>query len=357
MNRSVLPFTLVIVAAFGPASSQAEDQCGIPPDAEIESALAQLQDRDTRLAGLEKLVPFAGYGMNSARPPERDAIVRKAAAALIRYRDVETIGMALGSSNVTVRRWALQYFAWYPADDYPKVDPQRWRVLLPNVRQLAQGPDSTSRGLAQGILFHYAGQREFLDQLVATETTAAHVMRLLHHLDRVMYRSRMNPHLLRILGHQEEDIRRNAMIFIGFDEHRAAMWQIRLNDQVLARVLELSRSPSPEERSYAVYALRYWQNRDLRSVRVRLFELARDPSDEVRRHVPFALRGQLMRDDVQAGLARLVEDESPRVRYFTILVLGPQKYVRELRELAEGPDELIAGFATGQLRKLASQKD
>ena len=127
---------------------------------------------------------IAGYGMNSARRPERDAIVRKAAAALIRYRDVETIGMSLGLSNVTVQRWALHYFPWYPADDYPEVDPQRWRDLLPRVRQLAQEPDSTSRGLAQSILFHYAGQREFLAQLVESETTAADLVGIEWRADR-----------------------------------------------------------------------------------------------------------------------------------------------------------------------------
>lgn len=334
--------------------SKAEDGHGIPSDMEIEAAIVELASKSTRLAALEKLIPFVGYGTDSPRPPDR-AIIRKAAAAVIRYRDFDTIAMALDSPSNAVQRWAVNCVPQYPDD--PDELPGDWHRLLPQVRRLAESGDTTARRIAQDRLRHWGGQREFFARLVETETSAGLVMGLLYELDRTTYLEAINPHLVRILNHKQEEIRSDALLFIGSAEYSAPMRRMSLNDEVLERVLELSRSKSVKERVSATYALRFWKAGDLPLVRSRLFELARDPADEVRWNVPFALRGQLTRDDVQAVLAQLVEDESPSVCYFAILVIGPEKHEQKLHALAAEADEPVASFAAGQLRKLASGKD
>jgi hypothetical protein len=134
------------------------------------------------------------------------------------------------------------------------------------------------------------------------------------------------------------------------------MWQIKFTDEVFSRVVELTRSKSAEERAWAVYALTDMRKRDPAAVRTRVFELAKDESADVRWRLPLALADQLERPDVQALLVKLLRDESAWVHYFTIVALGPENHVEELRALAAGPDKRVAEFAAGQLHKLSRKE-
>lgn len=344
----------LIVASSVKAFS--EDAKPVPSEMEIEVAIAQLEDVDTRLMGLETLIPLCGYGLPVQPALQGSEIGKRAAAAVKRCRNVETIGMALGSENVELKRWALRFFPRYPEEDFPDVDPARWQELVPQLRRLARSTDATSRGQAQGILRRYAGQREFLADLVKTETSANNVMTLLNYLDRSTYLEKMNRHVLRILSDENEGVRKRALLFVGFNSNRAPMWQFDFSDEVCRRVLELSYSPNASERAAAVSALDDLHDYAPEILRRRLLELARDSTDDVRWRIPLALRPYMAQSDVQEALARLLEDESPLVRYFTILVLGPEKHREQLRALAAGPDKVAAELAAGHLDVLEKDK-
>ena len=360
--RSLLRFGLC-VALIVPASASSEpedERSGIRTRADVDAAIAQLESKETRLAALERLIPFAslrvfqaGSLFSSSGDAEKDALIGSAAEAIAQHRDFETLSMAINSSNETLQYWALFRF---PVPPFRTDDP--WEHLLPRLRDLATSGSSQIRGSAQERLGCFGDQRAFLAECLKRETSASNRMRLLYHLDRSTYRQRMSSHVLYLLGHDEEAVRRSALLFVGSNSGRAPMWQFNFSGQAFARVLELSRSPSPEERGSAVFALS-----DLRTqyhlrkqypdaTRERMFELADDPCADVRWRVPLALRDELERPDVHAVLARLLQDESPMVRYFTILAMGPQKHVDALRELASGPDKKVAKYAAQKLNQL-----
>jgi hypothetical protein len=210
--------------------------------------------------------------------------------------------------------------------------------------------------MAQRRLRHIPGQQKFLARCVEAETSAANIMRLVYGSVGRDLHVRLNPHVIRLLEHEEETVRCDALAFIGFNSHRAPVWQIEFTHEVFWRVVDLSRSKSAEERAWAVYALTDMRNRDPAAVRARIFELAEDKSADVRWRLPQVLGDQLERPDVQALLAKLLRDESALVRYFTIITLGPEKHVEELRALAAGSNKQVAEYAAGQLRKVSPKK-
>ncbi|MBC8874173.1 MAG: HEAT repeat domain-containing protein [Planctomycetes bacterium] len=362
---SLSRFGLCVASIVAASASDAEDeQSGIRTRADLDAAIAQLGSKETRSAALERLIPYAsmrvfqvGSVFGHSGDAEKDALIGNAAEVIAQYRDFETLSMAVNSSSETLQYWALFRF---PVPPFDSDDP--WENLLPRLRDLATTGSSQIRGSAQDRLACYDDQRAFLGECLERDTSAANVMRLLYHLDRSTYRQRMSSHILHLLCHDEQAVRRSALVFVGSNSDSAPMWQFNFSGQVLARVLELSRSPSAVERGSAVSALTELRKQyHLRkqysdAIRNRMFKLADDPSADVRWRVPLALRDEIERPDVHAVLADLLQDESPLVRYFAILAMGPNKHMDELRELASNADKKVAEYATGQLKNLERKR-
>lgn len=351
--RSVFVAILgVLIASTGIA----EEAAGIDTRAEVDAALAQLDDAKTRLDALERLIPFASIQLyrsggifGSTGDAEKDALIGEVVAAIAKHHDFKTLGGALNSSSATLQFWALRYI--------PSFDEGPWRPLLPRLRELALSGDSLVRGEAQNRLFSLEGQRAFLVKCLEEETVPNHIMSLLRHFDRSTYRQRMNSRVLALLRHEDAKVRRLALFCVGFNSNRAPMWQFSFGRQVLAETLRLSRSSSAKERGSAAYALNDLRQRYPDAVRKRMLELVEDPSADVRWRIPSALRDQIERPEVQAAMDRLLSDASPLVQYFTILALGPEKHVEQLRRLASGSDKQAAEFATGKLKQLARKEE
>ncbi len=354
MNRSLCLFICIgfgSVAWAGPSVAP-DGPADIRGEAELDAVIAQLREEGTRLAALDRLIHFGAMRIyqNPSMPvltgdPARDALIQKAANAVAKQRDFETVAAALRSSSATLQFWGL----WLIPDE-PKEDAGRWNSLLPRVRELARDAAPHVRGRAQEDLGSRDGEEDFLEKCAESETCAENIMRLVCGWNGADLNRRLNPHLLRLLDHPDESVRTAALFFIGSNSHIAPMWQIAFVDRVFARVLELSHSHGAAERAAAVDALTDLRARDPEAVRKRMLELADDPSLDVRWRIPDALASQLDRADVQALLARLLRDESAIVRYFTILTLGPDKHIEQLRDLATGPDAKIAGWAAEQIK-------
>jgi HEAT repeat protein len=142
------------------------------------------------------------------------------------------------------------------------------------------------------------------------------------------------------------EVRDGALLFIGFNSNRAPMWQIDFDRSIFDATVELTTSESAKERAAAAYALMEMRKLDMRRSRESFLQMAEDDSEDVRWRIAWGLTDQLEREDVQAVIADLLKDPSPLVRYMTILVVGPEKYLDELKALAQGTYSKVAAQAS-----------
>jgi hypothetical protein len=189
------------------------------------------------------------------------------------------------------------------------------------------------------------------------ETSPDVLMRLMRYqAPSDQFNQRFVHRLCSLLTHADEQVRCDALLFVGFNHSRAPMWQFNFDEAVLDRVLESTRSPSAQERSDAAYALIDIRHLDLDRSREAFLLLAQDTSSDVRWRVAFGLSDQFEREDVKAVIPALLEDEVPVVRYMTILAVGVEKHITELQGLARCPDRQIAGWASEKLKQLGAEQ-
>ncbi len=360
----MMPALLLTVLLGRPVEAHRPGPADIRTRADLDALIGRLDDKETRLAALERLIGFcalrpivANFG-SSTGDPERDALIDAAYEAVARAADPETIEMMIWSGNGEYRFWGLHRFP--PEGDAAEQGPQpdntaAWRALLPRLRQLAATGELNDRGPAQRVLIRWRGEGRFLDSLVPTETRADFLLHLLYDRNQQVLSARLDPHLLRLLNHPDGEVRRDALTYICWNHISAKMWQVRFSDAVVARVVELSRSTDDAERRRAGYALveeLHGSHPD--TVRGRLIELSDDPSEHVRWNALSGLKDEADRPDVRAVLRRLLKDESPRVRYNAIVALGPERHLPELREMAAGPDADYARHAGRLLERIGA---
>lgn len=342
--------TLLVLATLALAEASAQEQPPVLTSAEVDRAISQLKNGRTRLHALEKLISFADCRLRKGScvfctgDAARDALMDRAADAVNASGDFKTVGLALNSKSLTLQYWALTVF---PGES--SVDSSQWLVHLPRIRELAltKDPNGGIRSRAYQCLRSFESQEEFLERCRETETCALNILEMLCYSDVHAYHGEMNRHLLRLLAHDDEDIRRGALTFITWDSR-----QVHLSDKVFIRVLELSRSKIPDERYFAVSALKVLREHDPPAIRQRMAELVPDPSQDVRGEIARVLCDQKERADVQMLLGRLLRDESAMVRYNTIWELGPGNYVKNLQVITAGADKRTAEMAANTLKRL-----
>lgn len=344
---------LVLVLSFAAHSSEDVRQREDLSKDEVDTAIAKLNDENTRLAALEQLITFSsmkiyqvGSVYFSSGNKETDSLMEKAADAAKRYRDYKTLSSALNSSRPSLQFWAL----WNIPRDFSKsTDP--WKTLLPRIKKLAKNAGGSERRAAQRYLKGSGIHKKFLDECVESETYANNIMHMVG-------ANRMNPHLLRLLKHEDEKVRVLTLVCISGNNNpaRAPMWKITFNSQVFTRTMKLSYSDSAKERSAAVAALAALRKHDPQAIRERMIELADDTSSDVRWRIPRMLSHHKDRADVRKVLSKLLKDKSALVRFFTILELGPEEHIAELEAIAGEPDSKVAKWAKSKLKQIANKK-
>jgi len=352
-------------------------------EAELNAAIARLNDEKTQLDALEQLISFSSYRLFQvgsvfflADSREKDAWIEKAVKAVNRTRNFEVIRLCLNSE----KRMLLLFGFWNtPNENFGTKE--EWQTLVPRLRELAIGADAGWRYHAQKCLGRFAGQDEFLAKCLENETDLGNIMQLVQsRLPASEFDNQMNAYVLRFLADKDEKVRCEALGFISstWNPSQAEIYRVKFSGEIFARVLELSRSTSTKERAAAVYALEgfgplireinwpsesekvhaihEWRQQNAETVRKRMFELARDESEEVRRRVAFAVGNQKEREDVQTVLKKLLQDKSASVRYSTILMLGCKNYIKELKEIAAGSDKETAKYAAERLKAIEREK-
>jgi len=134
------------------------------------------------------------------------------------------------------------------------------------------------------------------------------------------------------------------------------MWQIDFDRSIFDATVELTTSESAKERAAAAYALEEIRKLDMRRSRESFLQMAEDDSEDVRWRIAWGLTDQLDREDVQAVITDLLKDPSPLVRYMTILAVGPEKRLKELKALAQGTDPKVSAWASEKLKQLSEAR-
>lgn len=333
MSKSIrlLPL-LVALLAFTASARAGEPVEAVRPqiqtEAELDSTIARLSDERTRLAVIERLFRFTrGRILFGSIGGPVDPLVEKAYAAMEPYRDLKTAEQAMRSESPTLRVWGL-----WQLSNFDEQTLKSWRHLVPLVRKLAADPSADVRGNAQRKLMDQPGQEAFLAHCAEVETSAENIMWLVGSGPGLS--GRLNPHLLRLLNHDDPQARRSALLNIGSNSHRAVVWQVPYSDNIVDWVFELSRSAVESDRAGAAYALDDLQSRYPERVRSRMLEMADDPAEDVRWRVAAALGEVRDRPEVRKVLEELLHDESTTVRYSAVSSLGVEEHIEELREIA-----------------------
>jgi hypothetical protein len=369
---TILWVAMVLLAPQG-ESVLAKNEAGAAKSAtpaEIHRALAQLKDKETRLAALQVLLPFAsmriyqvGGAVGLTGDPDRDALISKVASRLTAYHDFETVRAALHSSSKDLQFWGCTVVSGevHPHNGFPRqirrgVRPAsvaRWKTLLPRLREIAADLKNDIRGMAQEVLGDLEGEEEFLRSLADRETDLFNIQRLVYGPPKTL-NERMQPHVLRLLNDADASVRCDAMTSIGFNSNVAPMWRMTFSKKVFEKVMELSRAENEEERASAVYALAELRNVDPDAVRKRMFEIAEDKHEVegVRWQIAFVLRDQVDRPDVRALMVKLLHDPSAQVRDMSLLPLDPGTFRKEFERIAADDDARRAPFARRKLREL-----
>src|SRR5436309_2962850 len=267
----------------------------------VNNLIHELQNPGTRMEAISDLIRFAGttflynrggsgvYGGSQDR--EFDALQEKAADALNGYVDIEIISRALDSSERHLQYWATAHFG---NSELSEEKQRLWLPLLPKLEKLAVATDAGIRDAADQRLGDFPQERQFLAKRVELETSPSILMRLMQSTqEKAEFNLHFVARIYSLLMHRDENVRRDALLFIGFNGSRAPMWRFTYDKKIFDQVIELAKSESAKERSDAAYALTEIRVLDQDDSRRAFRRMATDPSSHVRWRVVFGLKEQL----------------------------------------------------------------
>lgn len=232
-------------------------------EAELAKVVAQLEVPATRLSAISTLTRFASLQLYqvgsiywSSGDRNIDALQKQATEAIRKHADFETVSQALDSTDVTLQYWGVWF--WRSGTFKSReMKPNPWLSLIPKVKRLAVSDDVDVRFDAVEGLLGFSAAKTFLEERVNAETSPDILVRLLYNTNRVGLSERFNPILLRLLNHQDKDVRMQALgfIFLNHYNHPPAEYQIEFDKSIEDKVLEMTKSELEEERRVAQYAL------------------------------------------------------------------------------------------------------
>lgn len=327
---------------------------------EMAKVIALLDRPETRLQALARLIRFASqklYQIGSIymiSEPGINALQQQAAETVRKQITIETISEALDSTDPTLQFWGV--FFWRGDPELQNNGLDEWMALLPKIEKVAVAGDETAREMAIQRLQRFPEYHEFLVGRIDVETSPEILMRLVYRTEKAEFSKQLNPLLVKLLKDVNCEVRHRALLFIGSNSKSAPMWQIDFDRSIFDATVELTTSDSAKERAAAAYALTEIRKLDMRRSRESFLQMAEDDSEDVRWRIAWGLTDQLGREEVQAVIADLLKDPSPLVRYMTILAMGPEKYLEELKALAKGTDPKVSKWASEKLKQLSEAR-
>lgn len=326
-------------------------------DAVIATMIDRMKEPEERLSMLRALLWFSAPGLQmggmttSSGSQSLDELLIKANQVANKAFDVPTVETALVDSDWLLRITTVNHFGNRSAGI------NEWKPLLPQMEKLAADDDPSVRSAADRRLREFPGTAKFLAERETNETSAVVLLQLLRdHYVGDEFKNQFLARFLPLLTHPDENVRDEALLFIGFNSHRAPMWQIPFGAEVFDQVIVSTQAKSAKERAAAAYALTDIRQIDKDRSREAFLHLVNDVDQDVRWRIAWGLSDQLGREDVKRVIAVLLKDRSLSVRYETILAGGAQRFIPELEELSKGPDPRVAQSAAQKLNQLATER-
>jgi hypothetical protein len=282
MKRAELALSVVIAICAMSWAAQASHSPQSAPvqanldESDIDRLEKELADPVTRLAAIAALADFGArklYQVGSVfaidSDPKRGALRERAANLARMCNDIDTVSLALDSADPRLQMWGLWF--WYPGSGKPVQSPgrtierladkeNRWLALTPKVRRLAKESIHRSLAIDKLAIGFFSENREFLLSLIPTEKSAGVVLHILSRTERLRIGEpsnrdeRYNEELLRLLADPDVKVRCDALTDIGWNWHKAEIFQVRFGAEVSQRVEELRKSDDDEEKRLANWA-------------------------------------------------------------------------------------------------------
>jgi len=328
---------------------------------ELAKVIAALENPETRMNALARLIRFASYrlhqipSMNWLVVSKLDELKERAADAVRKQTNFETIDAALDSTDPKLQFWGL--LCWRGSPESRESAADEWKSLLPKIKKLAIDGDTNVRDQAIQRLQDFSEYKEFLAERVHVESSPYILSRLAYHPNKAEFSKRLNPLLLRSLDHTDEEVRVQTLAYIATRSHSAPMWQIDFDKAIFDKTFEKTFATSAQERAAAISALTEIRNLDLNLSLEAIIRLTEDESDEVRSRAAWGLKDQFQHQSViEPVIAKLLKDPSPLVQYMTILAVGPEKFLKDLKRLSQVSDRKVAEWASAKLKQLSENE-
>jgi hypothetical protein len=324
-------------------------------DGILDNLVSGLDGADTRAEAISDLIRVAGdqaFQVGSiyisSGDVRRDHLRLDATNALKDRATAEDICSALESSEFHVVFWGVWRFGW---TRYGHEGRATWIEMLPRLQRIALVGDEQLRRAALEELTQYSESRAFVDEQIRVERSA-------YILQPAMSKEKFVERLYLVLFDPDEQMRQKALVILAGnnDKNRAERYRVQLDSRFLDRVIELTQSPSENERFHATSALVGIRALDPEKSRQALLHLARDESAKVRLRVAFGLTDQIDKPEVQQTIDALIHDSAPAVSFNSILAAGAAKYRPELQQLVNCPDPKVAKWAGDKLKQLEEEQ-
>jgi len=235
--------------------------------ADLDVIVAKLKQPATKMDALTTLIHCANFrlyqigsvmmvsydpSLTNEQNQLMNNLADQATKAIRENTDFDLISHALDSSDGDLQFWGLWVF---PGSEVGLSLRPNWSLLLPRVKELAVEGDGRVRAAAIQELQRHSEFKKFLEERLNAETEPRIVLNPLYQRDRFELSQRFMPFLIRLLNHQDEEVRCQTLLFIGFNHNSTTMWQVSFDERIVARVTELTKSTSKKEKEAALYAL------------------------------------------------------------------------------------------------------
>lgn len=232
---------------------------------DLDVIVARLNQPATKIDALTTLLNFAGFRyyqigsvMNLHYDPsltnEQNQLINNLASQAVKSihenTNFDLVRHALDSSDGKLQFWAIWNFA--PRGMNHK---ENWASLVPKIKRLAVVGDSGVREEVARRMIGRSDLRDFLKSRIDVETDPFTVLIILDEPVKSDRSQHMTPVLLRLLSSPDEEVRYQALVFIGSNHNSATMWQVNFDPRVITKVMVSAKSKSNREKQAALFAL------------------------------------------------------------------------------------------------------
>jgi len=244
---------------------QLKQRYSIFSQADLDVVVGKLKQPATKIDALTTLIHFANFrlysiggvfmsyydpSLTSSQNQLVNDLSYQAVKAIRANTNFDSISLALDSSDGDAQFWALRNLSGWGMN--PK---ENWASLVPKINRLAVEGDPKVREAVVEEVGWRSPFREFLKSRINVETNPYVVLLILNEPFKSDRSQHMTPVLLRLLNSPDEEVRSQALMFIGSNYAVEPKLQVNFDPRVITKVVESAKSKSNRQKQAALFAL------------------------------------------------------------------------------------------------------